>query len=1356
MDMETSLQQLLADERAAAALDAHQMAKLNEFLIDTQRIKAEQTQQYVSDRERRTARAYALREATEHHVRHALAHPPHHGAHGVPGYEPFPPMVIGSLDDDDPCATTPDAARPMRPLPLPTPWGDAHLRSPLTAAPTPSTPSDGGHRMSWRDHERPALPTPTLKTAVPAMPPTPYSASPVSALRSAGFGHGGPPADRLPMPPPPPPPLRARSLPHGAGSAAATSTPAMGAAPVAVPMPPAAAVDAHAAYLPADGFTGPPLPPSWPPHRMHHMHSVSPAVTATPPPPPPPPPPSHAAAPATSLPPSSSPAWFHDVPSYPAGSGPPPALPPPRCDYARASPLDGAYDMEHEYDRDRDWHRESGDRARAAWAPPHRVASAGAIVSASACHTDRRPGPPHVSTSSPVHPVRSEHASPRPPLRRAAHRSFDGRLGASDSHPPVAAAYGPASQSHSQSPASSRPPSMSTPATRCGVVYSSCPSVAWPSSMRHRHGQGSAPLPPPPPHHAVHYRYTPPPPSHAYAPEDGPGQAKRPRYHHVPEEHYGVAAAPRGPPMVLGQMIPLSTILTAHRDHADAADAAPGRVSQRSSPYGHGEYEYAAATPSTATASQAATPPLMPLPDVFHAYRFPGPQLPTGPPPTVPRPMATHPAHPGARHRFSRSGPPYGGYHAPQTSQVAGSILADGALRPRAGISPTLAGAGASTGHAMVSTSDGGYLLHHGGRLTRHDARAVSPLITLAASLPTTATAGTPATPTPGSTPIMTPTLTPTPTPAVAAGLPMAAAIAVGGGASSTSGTAPIIRRKRTLEVNVPCDICAHQSGTRIVLRDSRERLEAGVTVAMACARCCTLRESSGSEAAHAPAWERPEMSALTKIECEVCKRALGKIHVRHAVSRHAMASCEAMCAGCHQRFHFCTECGGGGKRTGKYRPVGLFSASRKTCTLSHLRVGDSALQFQVLTLRDVSPLLLDILARLYMDVFLNTYATSRFMCVDGAYIELEDIKAGLQQEWDEATIMLRWVVAQSSGGMGGADVARVKRYLDQKRRCGLLPSQRQDVAYASRPSAASAPAHGSASAFASASVATATSESDPTTLSPHDQHDVDEDAQTWRLVLAWIKDPPRKTAKSKRAAAAAAVAAVAAVKSSPSGADTGAAAATAATAAAAAAAAAQHFRLAPGAADRTVAALNVAMRCYVGFALVQVQPPTRALYVAQLVTAQSVQSHSTARAMLRHAVARLAIDAGPGADGGDGGASVASPRPPTASAAAAATTMIPYAQLSPATRACLTVSESDAPICVVWFAARRDELVMQAFAKKHGFLRMATFDAQLGDIAGCTNWMRRSVWIRDEDDEDGADDAASMLTPASRGNRDR
>ncbi|KAJ3410894.1 hypothetical protein HDV05_003112 [Chytridiales sp. JEL 0842] len=91
-------------------------------------------------------------------------------------------------------------------------------------------------------------------------------------------------------------------------------------------------------------------------------------------------------------------------------------------------------------------------------------------------------------------------------------------------------------------------------------------------------------------------------------------------------------------------------------------------------------------------------------------------------------------------------------------------------------------------------------------------------------------------------------------------------------------------------------------------------------------------------------------------VECCVCRRVqgYGKVEILLCGSdpkgsgdgskngRWGDLGCELICVSCKLKYALCTECGGGGKfRTGKFRSLSLFLPHRKTCALSHLRIGN-------------------------------------------------------------------------------------------------------------------------------------------------------------------------------------------------------------------------------------------------------------------------------------------------------------------------------------------------------------------------------------------------------------------------------
>ncbi|KAJ3382770.1 hypothetical protein HDU92_004576 [Lobulomyces angularis] len=79
---------------------------------------------------------------------------------------------------------------------------------------------------------------------------------------------------------------------------------------------------------------------------------------------------------------------------------------------------------------------------------------------------------------------------------------------------------------------------------------------------------------------------------------------------------------------------------------------------------------------------------------------------------------------------------------------------------------------------------------------------------------------------------------------------------------------------------------------------------------------------------------------------CDLCRKSIAKGDLKVESS-----SLEVICFHCVEKYKFCTECGGGGKfRGGKYRPIELFVSDKKTCSLSHLRIGTQPITFQSFT----------------------------------------------------------------------------------------------------------------------------------------------------------------------------------------------------------------------------------------------------------------------------------------------------------------------------------------------------------------------------------------------------------------------
>ncbi|KAJ3100735.1 hypothetical protein HDU97_001962 [Phlyctochytrium planicorne] len=88
---------------------------------------------------------------------------------------------------------------------------------------------------------------------------------------------------------------------------------------------------------------------------------------------------------------------------------------------------------------------------------------------------------------------------------------------------------------------------------------------------------------------------------------------------------------------------------------------------------------------------------------------------------------------------------------------------------------------------------------------------------------------------------------------------------------------------------------------------------------------------------------------------CEACNRKMGFGGVCRSIGNINLSSVqrvsvEPICRDCVENFDLCTRCGGGGTwRSGKWRPRQLFHDERRTCSLSHDRLG-SITRFQITT----------------------------------------------------------------------------------------------------------------------------------------------------------------------------------------------------------------------------------------------------------------------------------------------------------------------------------------------------------------------------------------------------------------------
>ncbi|GAA5820923.1 hypothetical protein JCM11251_001879 [Rhodosporidiobolus azoricus] len=77
-------------------------------------------------------------------------------------------------------------------------------------------------------------------------------------------------------------------------------------------------------------------------------------------------------------------------------------------------------------------------------------------------------------------------------------------------------------------------------------------------------------------------------------------------------------------------------------------------------------------------------------------------------------------------------------------------------------------------------------------------------------------------------------------------------------------------------------------------------------------------------------------------LACDVCRRDLGSGTLQLTTGEAVGSTIEVICAHCEGRYMRCSDCGGGGgqKGVGRWRSKEVFTKGRKTCMLSHTRLG--------------------------------------------------------------------------------------------------------------------------------------------------------------------------------------------------------------------------------------------------------------------------------------------------------------------------------------------------------------------------------------------------------------------------------
>ncbi|KAJ3055292.1 hypothetical protein HK097_010949 [Rhizophlyctis rosea] len=226
---------------------------------------------------------------------------------------------------------------------------------------------------------------------------------------------------------------------------------------------------------------------------------------------------------------------------------------------------------------------------------------------------------------------------------------------------------------------------------------------------------------------------------------------------------------------------------------------------------------------------------------------------------------------------------------------------------------------------------------------------------------------------------------------------------------SSTPTTSGGSKRKKNLEIVGKCIGC-RKTLASFFMRGSKAVVEQGVVIEVSCLDCDAKKNEGGDgmlddiSNGSLGVGGKNKRTREEKVDCEVCKKAIGVGRVTGKDENAEVEfTIEVVCLSCKGRFGFCTECGGGGKyRTGKYRPVELFPKNRKTCLLSHVRVGKSGLEYHVYRSRELRRDVLPKYGKVFLDAFLSLYATPKVMEEVPAFHTFSGVRKFLKEAWQE------------------------------------------------------------------------------------------------------------------------------------------------------------------------------------------------------------------------------------------------------------------------------------------------------------------------------------------------------------------
>ncbi|WVQ93008.1 hypothetical protein IAU59_000071 [Kwoniella sp. CBS 9459] len=188
--------------------------------------------------------------------------------------------------------------------------------------------------------------------------------------------------------------------------------------------------------------------------------------------------------------------------------------------------------------------------------------------------------------------------------------------------------------------------------------------------------------------------------------------------------------------------------------------------------------------------------------------------------------------------------------------------------------------------------------------------------------------------------------------------------------------------KKIVVEQTASCIICSKLLA-RVMIRAPKSQIPEPIETYLRCSKCVpvdqpsALPDQTASGAISSPpigtvdtrkrirvSMEIDDEDAKVKDRrcwCDVCQRIVGSGQIVGGEDKDSLLGmAEIVCAECDSKYQRCTDCGGGGGPRvgiGKWRMKQVFHPGRKTCSLSHTRLGDRTRELGVhVTPTDFTP----------------------------------------------------------------------------------------------------------------------------------------------------------------------------------------------------------------------------------------------------------------------------------------------------------------------------------------------------------------------------------------------------------------